>query len=132
MKLAMKPFAVGTATTLMALLFSSVSLADDTELFIGNSADQEAAYPNLLFILDNSGSMQDTVDTSDPYNPATVYTGDCDPDKVFYQSGGINNRGEVPEPPGCGSDNYVMEAALKCGAAASPLADAGFYSDRLT
>ena len=132
MKLAMKQFAVGTATTLMALLFSSVSLADDTELFIGNSADQDAAYPNLLFILDNSGSMADTVNTSDAYNPATIYAGDCDPDKVFYQSGGINNQGDAPEPPTCDRDTYITQAALKCGAAASSLADAGFFSDRLT
>ncbi len=132
MKLAMKQFAVGTATTLMALLFSSVALADDTELFIGNSADQDAAYPNLLFILDNSGSMSDEVNTSAAYDPAVVYAGDCDADKIFYQSGGINNQGDVPEPPTCDRDNYITASALKCGAATTPLADPGFYSDRLT
>lgn len=40
------------------LLQSAVSYADDTEIFFGGPAIDESIRPNVLFILDNSGSMQ--------------------------------------------------------------------------
>lgn len=46
------------ASTLM--LQASVSFADDTEIFFGGSAIDSGIQPNVLFVLDNSGSMAGT------------------------------------------------------------------------
>lgn len=43
------------ASTLM--LQASVSFADDTEIFFGGSAVDSGIQPNVLFVMDNSGSM---------------------------------------------------------------------------
>lgn len=40
------------------LLQSAISYADDTEIFFGGPAIDESVRPNVLFVLDNSGSMQ--------------------------------------------------------------------------
>ena len=42
---------------------STTSIADDTEIYLGSTADQEAIQPNVLFILDTSGSMSVSVDS---------------------------------------------------------------------
>ncbi|TRO43970.1 VWA domain-containing protein [Pseudomonas sp. ALS1279] len=41
------------------LLQASISYADDTEIFFGGSAIDDSILPNVLFILDDSGSMND-------------------------------------------------------------------------
>ena len=40
------------------VLHSAVSHADDTEIFFGGAAIDDSVRPNVLFVLDNSGSMQ--------------------------------------------------------------------------
>jgi len=42
------------------LLQASVSFADDTEIFFGGAAVDSTTQPNVLFVLDNSGSMSGT------------------------------------------------------------------------
>lgn len=49
--------ALSTVSSLL-VLHSAVSFADDTEIFFGGSAIDDSVRPNVLFILDNSGSMQ--------------------------------------------------------------------------
>ncbi|CAD5109035.1 PilC/PilY family type IV pilus protein [Zestomonas carbonaria] len=41
------------------VLYSGISYADDTEIFFGGSAIDAGIRPNVLFILDDSGSMND-------------------------------------------------------------------------
>ncbi|TWC40073.1 type IV pilus assembly protein PilY1 [Pseudomonas sp. SJZ079] len=48
--------ALSTLSSLL-VLHSAVSFADDTEIFFGGSAIDDSVRPNVLFILDNSGSM---------------------------------------------------------------------------
>ncbi|SDO81154.1 PilC/PilY family type IV pilus protein [Pseudomonas jinjuensis] len=47
--------ALATAT----ILYSGISYADDTEIFFGGSTIDAGIRPNVLFILDDSGSMND-------------------------------------------------------------------------
>ena len=42
---------------------SSSVMADDTEIYLGSSASQAGIRPNVLFILDTSGSMSSSVDS---------------------------------------------------------------------
>lgn len=48
--------ALSTVSSLL-VLHSAVSYADDTEIFFGGSAISDDVRPNVLFVLDNSGSM---------------------------------------------------------------------------
>jgi type IV pilus assembly protein PilY1 len=48
--------ALSTLSSLL-VLHSAVSYADDTEIFFGGSAISDDVRPNVLFVLDNSGSM---------------------------------------------------------------------------
>lgn len=41
----------------LLVLHSAVSYADDTEIFFGGAAIDDSVRPNVLFVLDNSGSM---------------------------------------------------------------------------
>lgn len=50
--------ALGSALASTLVLSASVSFADDTEVFFGGPSIDTGIRPNVLFILDNSGSMQ--------------------------------------------------------------------------
>ncbi|MDH3401353.1 MAG: VWA domain-containing protein, partial [Chromatiales bacterium] len=120
------------ATALITLSSGAPALADDTELFVGDASAQEGAYPNLLFILDNSGSMgsqpSGSSGTSQSYDPAITYDGDCTADRIYYLTGG--GRGNnLPDPPECGTGAYFNSPALMCDAARQPLTQTGFYTD---
>lgn len=49
---------LGSTMASVLLLSASISYADDTEIFFGGPNIEEGVRPNVLFVLDNSGSMQ--------------------------------------------------------------------------
>ncbi|MEE9320312.1 MAG: PilC/PilY family type IV pilus protein [Granulosicoccus sp.] len=51
-----------TSLILTVVTLSPFTLADDTEIFYGQSTDAAVNNPNILFVLDNSGSMRRTDD----------------------------------------------------------------------
>jgi hypothetical protein len=109
---------------LWALASVLPALADDTELFIGNTLSSQAQ-PNILFIVDNSGSMGSLVLSQDSYDAATVYpSAGCDPNRIYWRVGTGN-------PPGCGTNNYFDAAALRCQRAAQAFTTAGYYTDNM-
>lgn len=56
---------LGTSLLLATgILSSAISHADDTEIFFGGPAIDEGIQPNVLFILDNSGSMNWRLDSN--------------------------------------------------------------------
>ncbi len=120
------------ATALVILSSGAPALADDTELFVGGTGAREGAYPNLLFILDNSGGMgsqpSGSNGTSRSYDPAITYDGDCTADRIYYLAGGDQGN-NLPDPPDCGTGPYFNSTALMCDAARRPLAQTGFYTD---
>src|SRR5687768_12015078 len=87
----------------MAITMIGAARADDSEIYI----PQSVTAPNIMLILDTSGSMGGQVTTQDPYDPARNYvseaTGNCASiaSRVYFKT---NNQGT---PPGCGSDSYV-------------------------
>ncbi|HKE44535.1 MAG TPA: PilC/PilY family type IV pilus protein [Steroidobacteraceae bacterium] len=102
----------------LAVFCGSPALADDTEIFVGQ---QSGARPNILFILDTSGSMDSQVSTQPPYNPATTYNGTCDVNHVYWNRGGNN-------PPDCSNTNNWFNAnELACDAAVQGISSAGRY-----
>lgn len=71
---------------LLSPFFGSAS-ADDTEIFFNIERDVSA--PNILFILDNSGSMRGEVEVeSADYDPSKDYSGGYDDDYLHYYDDG--------------------------------------------
>lgn len=108
-----------------ALLTLTAANAQDIEIFVGSDAG-ETGKPNILFILDDSGSMGGTVITQNNYDPGTIYDGgwcSADPDRVYWTTSG--------SPPSCETDNYFEMSALKCRRALDAFAanQGGSYQD---
>lgn len=110
-------------TTAVAALFTlaSVAGADDTEIFTGIGNVVSSQRPNILFIMDTSGSMGTNVVTQVPYNPAITYPGSCDPSRVYFVLG--NNSNNVPA---CGTNTSFPLAAFKCDAALQSMTPRGY------
>lgn len=113
------------AITLITLAGAMPASADDTEIFIG--ATNSGVKPNILFVLDTSGSMDTEVVTENvPYDPLTVYAGSCLATRVYW----VRDSGNPFYPPDCGTSNYFNLTALTCKPALTALVvgGAGLYA----
>lgn len=117
-----------TAWFAAGLFWAAVSagpaLADDSELFIGTST-AVGAQPNILLIVDNSGSMRDEVRTQGTYDGSIEYPpggSNCSADRVYWV------YGDAP-PPSCSTDRWFNLSALKCNAALQAFLTVGWYTD---
>ncbi len=108
------------AGIVLALACGAPALADDTEIFVGNVL--QSAQPNVLLVLDTSGSMGTMIDTAPPYDSTQVYPGSCRTGVVFWNESSRNL-------PRC-DDDWFYESAFKCQALADTLAANGFGTDR--
>ncbi len=107
---------------LATLLAAGPTVADDTEIFTGAAfADTQ---PNVLFILDTSGSMDNLVEASANYDPAVTYDGDCPADRVYWSTSAY-------DVPSCSSNYWFNASALKCDAALAGFSAEGRYRDRI-
>ena len=111
------------AGLLLTLTVASPVWADDVELLLSTPGTSIAAKPNLLFILDSSGSMTGEVPTQPPYDPDTVYSGDCDSDKYYWTTGS--------SIPTCGGQYKISKSAFLCNQGLIQIADAGSYTDTM-
>jgi len=116
----------------LATLFCSLALADDTEIFFNNL--NNGANANIMFILDSSGSMTDVVTTQHPYHSTITYAANTcaanfSSSNVYYGTGGT--------VPACGSTKSIPLSNFKCVDAAKALATGagtaapGFYSGNM-
>lgn len=98
--------------------------ADDTELFVAEAAGSpDAARPNVLFIVDTSGSMDTLVETQAEWDPAVTFAG-CYRTDVLYVATGT-------EPPPCASTAFVPKSVNRCAAALTALDQRGQYAGRI-
>lgn len=111
------------AGLLLALTVGSPAVADDTELLL--VTPDNGSKPNILFILDTSGSMGDEVMTQEPYDHTEVYGGDCVTDAVYWS--------DVDVTPDCagGTTQFVAKSSFACNAAGGQLMGIGSYSDTM-
>jgi len=101
------------------------AVADDTELFVIDSSQLGDARPNVLFILDTSGSMDTEVTTQASYDPATPYAGACANDRIYW-------RTDTGNPPDCSTNRWFNRAVLTCDAAVQAFGrGTGRYTDRI-
>ena len=92
----------------LAIVCGSPALADDTEIFV---SQQAGSRPNIVFILDTSGSMDSAVTTQAPYDPAITYNGACDSSRIYW-------RVSSGTPPDCTvTTQWFNATGLLCDAA---------------
>jgi type IV pilus assembly protein PilY1 len=109
--------------TVLAFLCGAPALADDTEIFLGQN--NSGVKPNILFILDTSGSMDtDVVTENAPFDPLQTYTGSCRSDRVYW----VRDDGNPILPPDCGSAAWFSASNFKCKTARDVFATTGYYS----
>ena len=91
-----------------AMLVGAPAVADDTELLLINPDPTKNPKPNVMFILDTSGSMTTTQTTAEPYNGNQVYAGACDPNRVYWT--------DVDVQPVCDASNtsYIEKTSFHC------------------
>jgi len=110
------------AASVALAAMSCVAAADESEIFVGTGNAVANERPNILFIIDSSGSMTEDVTTQVPFTPATDWPGSCRDDRVYFETGSNSS-----DPPSCSNRNSVPLAAFKCDAALTNMAIAGYY-----
>ncbi len=110
------------AAGLALLVTAQPAAADDTELFLtGLEAQQACEAPNVLFIIDTSGSMAAAVETQVSFDPDVSFGGCFDSDQLYYSA-----TGELPD---CDSELTIPKSDNFCAASLSRLQLVGRYKN---
>ena len=112
------------ASLMMTLLVASPVWADDVELLLSTPASSNAAKPNILFIIDSSGSMTTEETYQEPFTAGTDYSGGGCNDDYYYWTTGSNI-------PNCTSEYRIRKEAFVCAQGVTQIADAGSYTDTM-
>ena len=106
----------------LALTAGSPAIADDTELLLYSIDPSLMPKPNVMFILDTSGSMTTTESTREPYDSVKDYPGNCDPDAVYWT--------DVDVVPTCDGNNekYIDDDNFFCDAATNQFSGIGSFT----
>ena len=110
------------AAIMLTIVAGAPAIADDTELLLVDPSQRGATPPNIMFILDTSGSMGDPVSTTEPYDSTRVYSnGSCDPDRFYWTT--------LPVEPSCSANTqFVDDAAFVCQDAELRMSGIGAYT----
>lgn len=110
--------------TLLTLLVGSPVWADDVELLLSTPAASNASKPNILFIIDSSGSMTTVEKSQEPFIAGEDYTGaSCDDDYLYWTTGN--------SIPNCQSQYRIKKTSFVCAQGLTQLDDAGSYTDTM-
>ena len=119
-------FAVYTATP---------AIAEDIEIYTTANLVANAIQPNVVFVMDTSSSMGNTLSVPVNYDYTRAYVGCYDPAMLYYSASGAM--------PTCGSKDKFLKAAHRCDAQVQlydkgvvidpvgPLKKHGFYTDQV-
>jgi type IV pilus assembly protein PilY1 len=125
----LKSITIGTAL-LLTLTVGAPAVADDTELLIVDPASTVSTQPNILFILDTSGSMGDPVSSTQPYDSTQDYSGlpnaNCDKDRIYWTT--IDVVPACQDALGNANGQYVDKASFLCEDATLRMTGIGAYT----
>lgn len=115
----------------IGLCISVPVMAEDIEIYTQLSDSAATIKPNVLFILDNSGSMGRFVPRHDwqprlkmPFDVTNSYPGGCyDATKIYYSTDGLQ--------PACGSTKHFNFSDLHCDHANNKYNSSGSIIDTL-
>ena len=123
MNLSNKHSAWALAGLLLTLTAGAPVWADDVELLLSTPDGANVAKPNILFIIDSSGSM-DTLETSqEPYDASETYTGPCDLSRYYWTTNS--------SIPNCGSSYRFYKSVFYCQQGIDQMQNAGSYTDTM-
>jgi type IV pilus assembly protein PilY1 len=89
----------------MAVMLGAPAHADDSEVFTNSAFLATGVRPNVLFIIDTSGSMTTKVNVFDPNKS---YTGACPSGRIYWQTA------DTKVPPDCSSDQWISVDNNRC------------------
>ncbi|HSD69908.1 MAG TPA: VWA domain-containing protein, partial [Woeseiaceae bacterium] len=109
----------------LALLCGAPAIADDTELLLINPNPAQNPKPNVMFVLDTSGSMDTVEVTADPYDSTITYGGSCNTSRIYWT--------DVDVTPVCDGNEtqYVEKTAFYCDYAANQIAGIGTFTNTM-
>jgi Tfp pilus assembly protein, tip-associated adhesin PilY1 len=83
------------ALSAAALTFGAAlpAQADDTEIYIGQPTEASTGTrPNIMFVMDTSGSMGTNVTTQVAFDPKQTYAGKCPAGNIYWKKSGFSGR----------------------------------------
>jgi len=113
----------------LAVLVGGAAIADDTELLLLNPDPTQNPKPNVMFILDTSGSMDGIEQTVEPYDSTRIYAAavgpGCDTNAVYWT--------DVDVTPVCdGTEtNFVFKSAFHCAFSAAQVTGIGSFTNTM-
>jgi len=127
MKISSRKFTWTSTGCALALLSGTPALADDTELLLINPDPNSNPKPNVMFILDTSGSMTTTETTNAPYDYTQTYGGLCDTNAIYWT--------DVDVLPVCDSSGtntqWVYKSAFQCDYASNQIQGIGSFTNTM-
>lgn len=120
------------AGLLLGGLMNGIASADDIDIYAaGSSVSTSHGKPNILFIIDTSGSMTDPASgaTSEfaTYDATIVYLGECGDDSYWFTS---NAPTSTSLGINCTSTQKINVENFHCGASIDEINASGFSSPR--
>lgn len=109
-----------------ALVAGAPAMGDDTELLLVNPDLTQLPKPNIMFIMDTSGTMATVEATVAPYDSDRTYSsGSCDSDALYWS--------ETDLVPTCSSDNeqWVHKSSFFCEYADRQLDGLGSFTNTM-
>lgn len=121
-----------TTLVFIGFLLPIITVAEDIELYVGNSAQRVGGKPKVLIIFDNSGSMNTTEEIKDPYDPSVSYPAvggfnSLSSRFIYFTKGvGVDNSTPIPDSPS--EQRRFLSDINSCDTARQKLASVGFYT----
>jgi len=118
----------------ISILATSLSFAEDIELYVSNVVRESGKSTKVLIIFDNSGSMASTHEVTSPYNPGTTYEPEGSSHAyldaaTYFKMGGADGTSTIPDSP---SDARRFLAEINsCETSKALLAQYGFYTGHI-
>jgi type IV pilus assembly protein PilY1 len=109
----------------LAVLSGAPAIADDTELLLINPDPLNSPKPNVLFVIDTSGSMDTEEETNEPYDNSRTYNGDCNTAAIYWTDVDI-----VPECD-INQDKFVMKNVFHCDYAQDQINGVGSFTNTM-
>ena len=109
----------------LALLVGALAIADDTELLLLAPDAADGPKPNVMFILDTSGSMSTEQTTRAPYDGNSNYSGACDRDALYWT--------DIDILPTCDESNeqWIDKSAFYCDSATNQIFGTGTFTNTM-
>ena len=127
MKISSRKFTWTSTGCALALLSGSPVYADDTELLLINPDPNSNPKPNVMFILDTSGSMTTTESTVEPYDYTQTYSGLCDTSAIYWTDVDV-----LPTCDALGTNTqWVNKSSFHCDYATNQIQGIGSFTNTM-